>query len=158
MRYIIAHKGVFPVSDKVESQIQKEKQLGLQNREMFDQFRHNVERSRDNLLETLKDLNRQGKRVVGYGATSKSTTVLNYCGITPDLVEFISDTTPTKQGKHSPGTHIPIKPYGDFSGNFPDVALLFAWNHGEEIMDKEKQFTDAGGQWLVYVPEVRILR
>jgi methylation protein EvaC len=83
--------------------------------------------------------------------------VINYCGITPDLVEFISDTTPNKQGKCSPGTHIPIKPYEVFCEKYPDVALLFAWNNGEEIMEKEKKFTDAGGEWLVYVPAVRVL-
>ena len=157
MRYIIARKGVFPVSSDVESQIQKEEKLGLHKKEMFDRFRLKVERSRDGLVQTLIDLKKEGKRVVGYGATSKSTTVTNYCGITPDLVEFISDTTPTKQGKYSPGTHIPIKPYEEFYSKYPDVALLFAWNHGEEIMGKEKQFADTGGKWLVYVPEVRIL-
>ena len=156
MRYVVAHKGVFPVSAKVESQIHKEEKLGLHKKEMFDRFRLNVERSRDGLMQTLTNLKKQGKRVVGYGATSKSTTVTNYCGITPDLVEFISDTTPTKQGKCSPGAHIPIKPYEEFCSKYPDVALLFAWNHGEEIMGKEKKFTDAGGEWLVYVPEVRI--
>jgi methylation protein EvaC len=156
MRYIIAHKGVFPVSARVESQVQKEEKLGLHKKEVFDKFRLNVERSRDGLVQTLTKLKNQGKRVVGYGATSKSTTVTNYCGITPDLVEFISDTTPTKQGKYSPGTHIPIKPYEEFCSKYPDVALLFAWNHGEEIMGKEKKFISAGGEWLVYVPEVRI--
>jgi methylation protein EvaC len=156
MRYIIARKGVFPVSDSVASQIQKEEKLGLHKKKMFDRFRRSVERSRDGLMQTLTNLRKQGKRVAGYGATSKSTTVINYCGITPDLVEFISDTTPTKQGKYSPGTHIPIKPYDAFCDNYPDVALLFAWNHGEEIIGKEKKFRDAGGEWLVYVPEVRI--
>jgi methylation protein EvaC len=156
MRYIVARKGVFPESAQVESQIEKEEKLGLHKREMFDRFRLNVEQSRDRLMQTLTKLKQQGKRVVGYGATSKSTTVINYCGITPDLIEFISDTTPTKQGKYSPGTHIPIKPYDQFSSEYPDVALLFAWNHGEEITGKEKKFRDAGGQWLVYVPEVRI--
>jgi methylation protein EvaC len=158
MRYIVARKGAFPVSDRVESQIQKEEKLGLHKKEIFDRFRFNVEQSRDDLMQALTNLKKQGRRVVGYGATSKSTTVINYCGITSDLVEFISDTTPTKQGKYSPGTHIPIKPYEAFSTKYPDVALLFAWNHGEEILAKEKQFTDAGGKFLVYVPEVKIFQ
>jgi methylation protein EvaC len=157
MRYVVARKEAFPVSAKVDSQIRKEEKLGLHKLKMYKRFRLNVERSRDGLVQTLTNLRKQGKRVVGYGATSKSTTVINYCGITPDLLEYISDTTPTKQGKYSPGTHIPIQPYDDFCNKYPDVALLFAWNHGEEIMGKEKKFSDAGGQWLVYVPEVRIL-
>jgi methylation protein EvaC len=94
---------------------------------------------------------------VGYGATSKSTTVTNYCGITPDLVEFISDTTPIKQGKLSPGAHIPVRPYDDFKTNYPEYALLFAWNHGEEIIEKESAFQEADGKWIVYVPEVKVL-
>jgi methylation protein EvaC len=107
-------------------------------------------------MQLLNDLRGQGKRVVGYGATSKSTTVTNYCGITPAHVEFISDTTPTKQGKLSPGAHIPIKPYTEFSRKYPDYALLFAWNHAAEIRDKERAFLAAGGRWLVYVPQVKI--
>ncbi len=91
-------------------------------------------------MRTLEELKAQGRRVVGYGATSKSTTVTMYCGITPEHVEFISDTTPTKQGKFSPGAHIPVKPYDEFKKAYPDVALLFAWNHGEEIMAKETAF------------------
>ena len=66
-------------------------------------------------MQTLERLREQGKRVVGYGATSKSTTVINYCGITPRHVEFISDTTPIKQGRLSPGAHIPVRPYGEFA-------------------------------------------
>ena len=108
-------------------------------------------------MQRLYELRRQDKRVIGYGATSKSTTVTNYCGITFELVEFISDTTPIKQGKFNPGTHIPVRPYEDFMANYPDYALLFAWNHAAEIMAKEPNLRGAGGQWLVYVPRVEVL-
>jgi methylation protein EvaC len=131
--------------------------MGLSKRETYDELHRNIQRSREELLKLLRDLKQQGKRVVGYGATSKSTTVTNYCGITPDLVEFISDTTPIKQGKFSPGAHIPVRPYEDFKANYPDYALLFAWNHGEEIIEKETAFQQAGGKWIVYVPEVKVL-
>jgi methylation protein EvaC len=157
MRYIIAHKGARDVSAAVTTQQEKEESLGLRRRETFEQFRRNVERSRDELMKLLHDLKQKDKRVVGYGATSKSTTVINYCGITPDLVEFISDTTPIKQNKLSPGKHIPVRPYQEFQAQYPDYALLFAWNHAEEIMAKEQGFQEAGGQWIVYVPEVRIV-
>ena len=105
----------------------------------------------------LSELRARGKRVVGYGATSKSTTVINYCGITPAHVEFISDTTPIKQGKLSPGAHIPVRPYDDFVARYPDYAVLFAWNHAAEIREKETAFVAAGGRWIVYVPEVAIV-
>ena len=108
-------------------------------------------------MSLLRELKAQGKRVVGYGATSKSTTIINYCGITPDLVEFICDTTPIKQGKFSPGAHIPIRPYEEFVRDYPDYALLFAWNHAAEIMEKEGAYRAAGGKWIVYVPQVTVL-
>ena len=108
-------------------------------------------------MQILSKLRQDGNRVVGYGATSKSTTVTNYCGITPDLVEFISDTTPIKQGKYSPGAHIPVKHYSEFEKKYPDFALLFAWNHGEEIISKEVKFIKSGGKFISYVPKVHIV-
>jgi methylation protein EvaC len=157
MRYLIAHKGARKISTAVAEQRAKEEQLGLHRPETYEQLRLNIEHSRDALVKLLQELRTQGKRVVGYGATSKSTTVTNYCGITPDLVEFISDTTPIKQNKFSPGVHIPVRPYQEFAENYPDYALLFAWNHAGEIMAKEEKFQRANGQWIVYVPEVQVL-
>jgi hypothetical protein len=141
----------------VQTQREKEDSLGLQRNETFVQLRRNIERSRTNLNVLLKSLKGQGKRVVGYAATSKSTTVTNYCGITPDLVEYISDTTPLKQGKYSPGVHIPVRPYEEFKSRYPDYALLFGWNHAEEILAKEQAFKVAGGKWIVYVPQVKVI-
>jgi methylation protein EvaC len=157
MRYVIARRGTRPISPNVTVQQEKERALGLHLPETYDRFRQNCENSRNRLMDLLKDLKAQDKRVVGYGATSKSTTITNYCGITPDLVEFISDTTPIKQGKYSPGVHIPVRPYEEFVRNYPDYALLFAWNHAQEIMEKEKAFRGHGGKWIVYVPEVAVL-
>lgn len=157
MRYVIGHQGAHTVSAAVTAQRTKELALGLNRPETFVRFRKNVERSRDELMKQLRQLKKDGKRVVGYAATSKSTTVTNYCGITPDLVEFISDTTPIKQGKYSPGAHIPVRPYEAFKSNWPDVALLFGWNHAGEIMANEQAFRQAGGKWLVYVPDVKLL-
>ena len=157
MRYIIARKGKYPVSDKVHMQLKKEKNMALDKPETYESFRRCCEYSRDSLMALLRDLNRQGKRIVGYAATSKSTTIINYCGINTDLIEFISDTTPIKQGKFSPGAHIPVRPYEDFLKNYPDYALLFAYNHAKEIMAKERKFIESGGKWIVYVPEIKIL-
>jgi len=157
MRYVIAHKGARPVSPRVEAQRKIEAELGLSNPETYVQLRKRIERSRDQLVALLKEKKAEGKRVVGYAATSKSTTVTNYCGIGPDLVEFISDTTPIKQGKFSPGTHIPVKAYEEFKKKYPEFALLFGWNHAVEIMAKEEAFRAAGGKWIVYVPEVKVL-
>ncbi|WP_318258343.1 class I SAM-dependent methyltransferase [Geobacter anodireducens] len=157
MRYVIAHKGARPVSPAVLTQLRKEEELGLHRLETYERFRLNCEKSRSELKSLLEHLKAEGKRVVGYGATSKSTTIINYCGITPDLIEFISDTTPAKQGKFTPGAHIPVRPYGDFAARYPDYALLFAWNHSVEIMAKEGDFRSGGGKWIVYVPQVKVI-
>jgi len=157
MRYVIGHRGANLVSAAVAAQRHKEAQLYLGQPETYTALRVRIELSRQQLMALLQELKAQGKRVVGYGATSKSTTVINYCGITSDLVEFISDTTLIKQGKLSPGAHIPVRPYEEFIRDYPDYALLFAWNHGEEIIAKETGFLAAGGKFLVYVPEVKVL-
>jgi methylation protein EvaC len=157
MRYTLAPKGSRQVSGKVNEQLAKEAALGLDRAETYLEFKANCENSRAALIQTLERLRSQQKRVVGYGATSKSTTVINYCGITPVHVEFISDTTPIKQGRLSPGAHIPVRAYGEFAKSYPDYALLFAWNHAAEIREKEADFVAAGGRWIVYVPEVAII-
>ncbi len=157
MRYTLSPKGSRYISEKVDAQLANEAALGLDRPETYLRFKANCESSRAALLQTLERLRTQGKRVVGYGATSKSTTVINYCRITPLHVEFISDTTPIKQDRLSPGAHIPVRPYGEFVKRYPDYALLFAWNHAAEIREKETGFVAAGGRWIVYVPEVAIV-
>ena len=112
---------------------------------------------RDDLVSLLRDLRAAGKRVVGYGATAKSATVTNLCGIGPDLVEFVCDTTPAKQGRLTPGAHIPVREHAAFAEAHPDYALLFAWNHAAEIMAKETAFREAGGKWILYVPTVHVV-
>ena len=97
-----------------------------------------------------------GKKVVAYGATSKSTTILNYCNIDSKLIDQIYDTTPIKQNKYSPGMHIPVLPYEQFHDSNPDYVLLFAWNHAVEIMKKEKDYMSNGKHWITYIPEVKI--
>jgi methylation protein EvaC len=157
MRFVFARKGEHPITNAVKQCLAREEKQGLHLASTYDQFRRNCEKSRDQLVAVLKEEKSKGHRVVGYAATSKSATVLNYCDIGSDLIEFISDTTPVKQGKYSPGTHIPIRPYEEFKNNFPDKALLFAWNHKDEIMEKETAYNNGGGQWIVYVPHVNII-
>lgn len=157
MRYTLAPIESRPATSAVSECLAREQEQGLGRPETYVRFKQNCETSRARLMEMLNSLRREGRRVVGYGATSKSTTVTNYCGITPDHVEFISDTTPIKQGKLSPGAHIPVRPYEEFVRAFPDYALLFAWNHADEIREKEKSFIAGGGRWIIYVPEVKVV-
>jgi len=156
MRYTVAHRGAWPVAQAVLDQRAKEESLGLSSAETYTRFRKNVEKSRDDLMALLRRLRAEGKTIAGYAATSKSTTVTNYCRITPDLVEYISDTTPIKQNKFSPGVHIPVRPHAEFCANPPDYALLFGWNHAKEIKAKEREFVERGGRWIVYVPRVEV--
>ena len=157
MRYFVGRRRHHVPSPAVATTLAAEKERGFDRPETFDAFRRSCERSRSELVHLLRELAAEGKRVVGYAATSKSTTVLNYCDIGPDLIEYISDTTPLKHGKVSPGKRIPIRPHADFQANYPEYAVLFAWNHAQEIMAKEQEYVARGGRWVSFVPTVRVL-
>ena len=157
MRYIAAHQGAYAVSDPGGWQTQKEKKMGLDRPETYETFRRHCEKSRNSLRGLLDGIRKRRKRIVGYAATSKSTTVINYCGLDRDHLEFISDTTPLKQGKYSPGAHIPVRSHDEFAANYPDYALLFAYNHAEEILAKEQAFRQSGGRWILYMPKVHLI-
>ena len=157
MRYTLAHKGMKNISKNVADLIEKEMVLGLDDNKSYLGFTDSVNQIKRNLIELLTDLKSQGKKIVAYGATSKSTTVTNYFGITPNLVESIYDTTPIKQNKFSPGAHIPVLPYDQFHDSNPDYVLLFAWNHAAEIMKKEKDYMSNNKYWITYIPQVKII-
>ncbi len=157
MRYSVARKGRRAVGPSVARQLQYETNLGLERPETYDAFRLRCETSRHDLRRLLRRLHAEGKRVMGYAATSKSTTVLNYCDIAPEWISCIVDSTPIKQGKYTPGIHIPVRPDTEFRNSFPDYAVLFAWNHAEEIHSKEAGFVKHGGRWIYFVPEVGII-
>ena len=157
MRYTIAHKGIKTVSQNVIKLIDQEKKLGLDKKQSYLGFTDNVNKIKNDLINLLTKLKNDGKKVVAYGATSKSTTVTNYFGITPDLVECIYDTTPIKQNKLSPGAHIPVLPYDQFRESNPDYVLLFAWNHATEIMKKESDYMGNDRYWITYIPNVKVI-
>ena len=157
MRYTIAHKGIKTVSQNVIKLIDQEKKLGLDKKQSYLSFTDNVNKIKNDLINLLTKLKNDGKKVVAYGATSKSTTVTNYFGITPDLVECIYDTTPIKQNKLSPGAHIPVLPYDQFRQSNPDYVLLFAWNHATEIMKKESDYMGHDRHWITYIPNVKVI-
>ncbi|MBE1469403.1 methylation protein EvaC [Kibdelosporangium phytohabitans] len=156
VRYTLARLGARTPAPAVAELLAEEEEADLANLTTLRRFAGNVHTIRDDLRTLLKDLRAQGKRVVAYGATAKSATVANFCGIGPDLVEFVCDTTPAKQGRLTPGSHIPVRPADAFAEPYPDYALLFAWNHAEEIMGKEQEYEQAGGRWILYVPKVTV--
>jgi len=155
MRYVIGRPGSQSASPRVSQLLEQERASGLHRPEAFRAFRDRVTTIGTELLARLRHCRAAGQRVVGYGATSKSTTTINFFGITPDLLEFISDTTPAKHGTFSPGAHIPVRPHAEFAARYPDRALLFLWNHAAEVRAKEQGFARSGGKWIVYVPSVQ---
>ncbi|KMS86444.1 class I SAM-dependent methyltransferase [Prauserella rugosa] len=165
LRYTLALPGARRRSEAVGRWLSTEDSARLGEQDVLEEFAARVHAVRDDLVSLLSRLRDEGSRVVGYGATAKSATVTNFCGIGPELVEFVCDTTPAKQGRLTPGSHIPVRPPEAFRGGdggaggngYPPYALLFAWNHAEEIMAKEQAFREAGGRWILYVPTVRVV-
>lgn len=157
IRYTLARAGAREPSGAVAALLAEEDSRQLTEPAVLRHFAANVLRIRDELVAKLTSLRDQGCRVVGYGATAKSATITNFCGIGPELVSFVCDTTPAKQYRLTPGKHIPVRPPEAFSDPYPDYALLFAWNHAEEIMAKERRFHESGGRWLLYVPTVHVV-
>jgi methylation protein EvaC len=157
VRYTIARAGARTPTPAVGDMLETERRRGLTETATLDGFAANIARRREELVTLITDLRGQGRRIVGYGATAKSATVMNYCGIGPDLISFVCDNTPAKQGLYTPGSHVPVRPPEAFREADADYALLLAWNHADEIMEKEAKFREAGGRWIFYVPEVRVV-
>jgi len=151
MRYVIARKNEHRISERVAEGLLMEKKNNLDNLESCLKFKKNCEKSKDKIISILEKFKNEGKQICGYAATSKSTTILNYCNLDKNTINFICDTTKEKIGKFSPGVHIPIVSTSHFHKNLPDVAYLFAWNHRKEIFAKEKNFINNGGKWVSHV-------
>tara|TARA_B100000780_G_scaffold279086_1_gene255460 strand:+ start:1423 stop:2622 length:1200 start_codon:yes stop_codon:yes gene_type:complete len=151
MRYVIARKGIREISTNVEKILGEEKFNNLDNFNFCQKFKENCENSKIKLKNLLDGYKNDGKKIAGYAATSKSTTILNYCEIGNDIIDFICDTTVEKINKYSPGMHIPIVSIDHFRNNMPDIAYLFAWNHKEEIFNKEKIFTKNNNKWISHI-------
>ena len=145
-----------PVEISVKENLQREYDFGIDNFQTYEIFSERVNKSKKDLVELLTKLKGEGKRVVSIGATSKSTTVFNYCGINKSLIECITDTTPDKQGMLSPGSYIPIVDRGLVNLNNYDYAFLGAWNFKDVIANKEREFVENGGKFITHVPEVMV--
>jgi methylation protein EvaC len=156
MRFFLAPSGRRTPSPIVADYLVRERAAKFDQGEVYERFRRACVTTRQRLRTLLEELSADGAVIAGYGATAKSTTLLNYCGLSPRYIAFISDNTPAKVGKLSPGAHIPIVLPEEFRSRHPDYALLLAWNHRAEIEAKEQDFRRRGGKWILYVPEVGI--
>ena len=129
-----------------------EAERGLSFVRPYHEFAQRVHSVKDELIELLRNLKAQGLRIAGYGAPAKGNTLLNFCKVGPDLLEYLIDTTPAKQGRFSPGMHIPIYPEQRFHLEPPDYALILAWNYADEILEKETAYRQRGGGFIIPIP------
>ncbi len=151
MRYVVARENEYEIKKSVQKYEVSENKQNLNNFEGMLNFKNQCNLSKEKIINQLNMYKKDGKIISGYAATSKSTTILNFCGIGKNLINCIYDTTPDKINKFSPGMHIPIIDYKEFNKKYPDIVYLFAWNHKEEIFNKEKKFIENGGQWFSHV-------
>ena len=158
LRYFICKNiSKYKKTNRLNKILSNEKKIGLNNFKTFNQFAKRVKTSKSRLVSLLKKLKKDNKKIISYGATYKSTTVFNYCKIDTKYFHYVTDTTFNKQGKFTPGTHIPIiSPEIGFNDSV-DYAFLGAWNFKKEILNKEKNFIKRGGKFITHVPKVKIL-
>lgn len=157
MRYTIQHQGVSSKSSRMQELEKQELEDGLLDLSVYLGFAEKCEEKKQKLLSILRQLKQKGKRIAGYAATSKSTTILNYCGIDRNLIEFIVDSTPEKQGTFTPGSLIPVVSDNDLRMKEIDYFVLFAWNHQKEIIAKEVSKGNSDFKWITFVPDVEVL-
>jgi SAM-dependent methyltransferase len=145
------------VSPAVSEWILRETERGLFSASTYDAFRERVGKIKETLLMLLGKLKREGKRVVGYGASARGNTVLNYYKIGTNFLDYIVDRNSLKHGLYSPGMHIPIFPVEKILKDRPDYLLILAWNFAEEIMRQQEEYRRLGGRFILPIPEPKII-
>jgi methylation protein EvaC len=158
-RYFIKKKSnsKFKISKNVDKNLKKEIKFGLNKFSTYKKFSKKVESSRIKLKKIFDNLLKNNKKIIGYGATAKSCTVLNYCKIDKKYFKFFYDTTSYKIGKYLPGTKILIKKYKRLKSSEVDYVYLGAWNFKKEIFKKEYNFIKNGGKFITHVPSPKII-
>ena len=146
-----------PVSTRVEALKQKEISEGLDNLNTYFSFTEKVKEAKRQVLSFLIKEKRAGKSIVGYGAPGKGNTLLNYCGIRQDFLDYTVDRIPYKQGKYTPGTHIPILDPAMIKETKPDYVFILPWNLKDEITSQHAYIREWGGKFVVPIPELKIL-
>ncbi|AHB89368.1 SAM-dependent methyltransferase domain trio protein [Thermosynechococcus sp. NK55a] len=151
-----ADTGKQPISDRVDALLEEERAAGLTQRATYSGFQERAERIKDDFLEFLLTAKREGKRVAAYGAAAKGNTLLNFAGVKPDLLPFVVDKNPAKQGKYLPGSRIPIVSEEKLKETQPDYIVILPWNLREEIMAQLAYVQAWGGQFVIAVPALEV--
>jgi SAM-dependent methyltransferase len=146
-----------PETERARELLRRERAAGLADVETYRSYAWRVQADKRQILGLLIDLKRQGKSIVGYGAPAKGNTLLNYCGVGTDFLDYTVDANPRKQGNLLPGTHIPIRPLEALRETRPDVVVILPWNLREEIVDQHAYVRDWGGRFIARAPELRVL-
>lgn len=157
MVFVSKEKASHEINESVDQLMLWEWKKRLHKITTYHIFAERVEQVKVNLVGLLHDLKNKNKKVVGYGAAAKGNVLLNYYHIGPDLIAFIADLSPWKQGKFTPGTHIPVcRPERIYETN-PDYMLILAWNFADEIMEQQAKFKERGGKFIIPIPEVKVI-
>jgi len=146
-----------PVLDGVTQLLREEIEAGLTDIGYYQAFGERVKTTKRDILEFLIEIKREGKQVVAYGAAAKGNTLLNYCGIGSDFIDFAVDRNPHKQGLFLPGTHIPVRAPEAVSLAKPDYLLILPWNFKDEIMRQMSEIRSWGGRFIVPIPAIQAL-
>src|SRR5262249_6897134 len=135
----------------------RERRRGLHGRAAYSSFADQARRTKRNLLRFLIAAKKDGKNICGYGAPGKGNTLLNYCGVGTDFLEFTVDRNPYKHGRFTPGMHIPIHPVDAIDVAKPDYILILPWNLKDEIVEQMSHVAKWGGKFVVPIPETTII-
>lgn len=148
--------GSQPLNDRVNRLLQKEVSAGIASAGYYAGFQHHAEKVKNDMVTFLIEAKRQGKSVAAYGAAAKGNTLMNFGGIRPDLIHFVVDKNPAKQGKYMPGSRIPIVGEESLRNERPDYVLILPWNLREEIMQQLAYIEEWGGKFVTAVPELTV--
>lgn len=160
LRFSAAPAGSRPVADSVRQLLAEETAKGVASHAYYEAFAGKVHALRTQLLDLLRDLRAKGHRIAAYGASAKGSTLLNFYGIGRDgldVLEFVADRSTAKQGRLTPGSHLPIVQPSELLARRPDFALLLTWNFAEEILAQQQEYRAAGGRFILPVPTVQIV-
>lgn len=157
MRVFVARKNQHATTPAVEALLRQEESDRLSSAEVLDDFASRVEDNRSKLVWLLQSLKEEGNRLVAVSAPAKGMTLLNYCRIGPELLDFATEKSQLKIGRFTPGTHIPVVADDELLKERPDFALLLAWNFSAEIMSNLSEFVKGGGKFIIPIPVPRII-